>query len=671
MPPRLPYLILTLEVALFFRLILWGSHVIPWDLRGFFLPHTYAIADALRAGEWPLWDPSTYCGRPLLANIQMGALYPPVLLTAAWGALNTDWLPYLLQLNVILHILAGGIFAYWLGLALGLNRTAALYLGTVFCCGGFFAAHASHMTALQTAIWFPFTLWAVLERRAHALTFGLAMSVLAGLAPLTAVVYAFAGLAALATRRARWFVWPAAAAVVLSLCQLVPTVELTNLSIAQYRADYLDTGGGVPLAALASLLSPNFHGVFDLATYRAPYEITFIYLFCGWTTLALAAWALLKRTRLAWIWLALTLVSALAMLGDSTPLGAAIMTALPVKIRIGLHPEYVSSAFTLCLAALAALGLQSVPLRWQPWLLALAASELIAVSSARPMNAMDRRAEPGHTRREFNGQRETLDKVRGLTHTATPPWRIDTAAQAMPWAMTAPMTTVPSANGNDPFALVNMQQARLAFLRGERWGSYYEVENTASPALSMMNVRYLITGKAIATNWPLKTEIPGFFIYENPRVLPRFWLVSQVTATADHAAARALVTAPDFAPWTHAIVEGGHALASPPDASARVNTVHYGFNSLELVTQSAQPSYLVTSEAMYPGWTAWVDGQPATLHTTNVAFRGLYLPAGRHRVEMRFRPWSHIWSGAASLLGGLAWAIIAGRGRRAMAQHQH
>jgi hypothetical protein len=67
-----PYLILLAEVLIFYRRVLFGAYAIPWDLRTFHLPLATFIADSFRAGEFPLWDPFTYCGRPFYANIQPG-----------------------------------------------------------------------------------------------------------------------------------------------------------------------------------------------------------------------------------------------------------------------------------------------------------------------------------------------------------------------------------------------------------------------------------------------------------------------------------------------------------------------------------------------------------------------------------------------------------------------
>ena len=62
---------------------------------------------------------------------------------------------------------------------------------------------------------------------------------------------------------------------------------------------------------------------------------------------------------------------------------------------------------------------------------------------------------------------------------------------------------------------------------------------------------------------------------------------------------------------------------------------------------------LVTSEAWYPGWRAWIDGREHPLMLTNAAFRGLPVPAGRHTVTMRFEP-AILWQSGALALAALA-----------------
>ena len=67
----------------------------------------------------------------------------------------------------------------------------------------------------------------------------------------------------------------------MSLAQLAPTYQLTNLSVAQFRADYLGSGGGVPATALVSLVWPNYYHIFEPAQYKLPYDLTYMYLYCG------------------------------------------------------------------------------------------------------------------------------------------------------------------------------------------------------------------------------------------------------------------------------------------------------------------------------------------------------------------------------------------------------
>jgi uncharacterized membrane protein YfhO len=47
---------------------------------------------------------------------------------------------------------------------------------------------------------------------------------------------------------------------------------------------------------------------------------------------------------------------------------------------------------------------------------------------------------------------------------------------------------------------------------------------------------------------------------------------------------------------------------------------------------------LVLSETNYPGWKAWLDDQPTPIIPTDIALRGIVVPAGAHRVRMEFRP---------------------------------
>jgi hypothetical protein len=309
--------------------------------------------------------------------------------------------------------------------------------------------------------------------------------------------------------------------------------------------------------------------------------------------------------------------------------------------------------------------------------------------------------------------------------------------------MCAPLTEVPSANGNDPFALARLIQVRLAFCDGERWGRWYEVNSLDSPVLDLVNVGYVLSREPLGeerlrqANFRHAAELPGRHVYENTEVLPRFFLVSRVRRAATMEEAVRILHAADFQPRVEAVVEGGGengeesgellALDSPafeqpttgqlatgqpapgdmapgnaaqetpasdlqnaqdapeaivPEAIApepaaptptapertapitiapaplgEVRVVEYSPRYVVLETDAPTAAFLVTSENHYPGWRAFLDGREQPLYYTNVAFRGLPVPPGRHTIEMRFDPPVLKYSAAVS---GLAWLLLAG-----------
>jgi hypothetical protein len=99
-----------------------------------------------------------------------------------------------------------------------------------------------------------------------------------------------------------------------------------------------------------------------------------------------------------------------------------------------------------------------------------------------------------------------------------------------------------------------------------------------------------------------------------------------------------------------------------PGAAAAAGSVRLTVDEPERLAfevEAAADTALVVSDQLAPGWTATLDGAPAPMYFANVAARGLAVPAGRHRVEMRYRT-PRLSAGAAlSLLGLAAIAALA------------
>jgi hypothetical protein len=658
------YLALLADVVLFFHKPLFDSqYLFPWDFRGVQLPPITFLADQLRQGHFALWNPYVYDGFPVFANIEACYFHPLVLLSAFIAAhTSMDALPMLLEWTVVLQVWLAGVAAFHLFRRFGAATPAAFAGAVIFQTGGFFASRAEHIGAMMAVAWMPLAWLAVLHlaerptrRWVAILAAALGMSILGGFPqPTLAVFVSVCVLAALlvAVRMAPLrTLLPVAASCVLGILlaavQFIPTTQLTNHSVAKYRADWLGSGGGLFPQTLVSLVLPNHYNIFDTSLFRGPGDLTFLYQYCSIAGLLLAIFSLAAvRDRRVVVLGILAVVGVFWTLGDKTIVWRVLYPLLPEKVRIGIHPEYAYCILTMAIAGLAALGLDRLrarnAVRWG--VAAVIAIDLFLVGSGRPMNLVSVKQEPGVTRDAFDGSRELLDGVRSRARLDTPPSRVDTVDAGMFWSIAGPITGVPSANGVSPLAPDLIVQLRLFLHDGFRWGWYYPLENLDSPVLDLLNARWVITSQKAADRlravprFRHVASLPGNELFENTTVLPRFFVVHQVQAVATLEEARGAIARREIDFRRTALAQTPIPL--PPGGSGidDVKVVDYQPNSLELAVASRGAGLLVASETHYPGWQAWVDGAEVPIHLVDIALRGVVVPDGAHRVRMEFHP---------------------------------
>lgn len=189
----------------------------------------------------------------------------------------------------------------------------------------------------------------------------------------------------------------------------------------------------------------------------------------------------------------------------------------------------------------------------------------------------------------------------------------------------------------------------------------------------LLGVRYLVfrSDSAGPPKWSspqyrLVYHGEGVKVYENTHVAPRAFVVHDVHQVGDEdAALRALRKGetkhfPDGSPviehkdlTSSAVVESNGSRLHTDDCSSADDSAHIveRHATRVVVDVDAQcAGMMVLTDAYYPGWTARVNGRDATIHPTDVAFRGVEVPAGRSRVVFEYRP--------ASFRAGLALAAI-------------
>ena len=156
---------------------------------------------------------------------------------------------------------------------------------------------------------------------------------------------------------------------------------------------------------------------------------------------------------------------------------------------------------------------------------------------------------------------------------------------------------------------------------------------------------YPIDPASIDSNrWRLVEENESARVYENLRALPRAWLANEVVNVIPEQALKTVKTGklPDgrgFDPKRTALVEAPITLNSPNvDGNRSAAIAALSDTHMEVRTSSTTASFLITSDAYYPGWHASIDGQEAPLYRADYAIRGVMLPPGPHTVRFDYRP---------------------------------
>lgn len=142
--------------------------------------------------------------------------------------------------------------------------------------------------------------------------------------------------------------------------------------------------------------------------------------------------------------------------------------------------------------------------------------------------------------------------------------------------------------------------------------------------------------------WVPLLEREGMVTLRNQRALPRVWLVGEVRPMSARAILKTIrgESRDGFDPRQLALVEVDNpelrrlGAASPEDAARLIS---YADGRISVETRSASAAFLVVSESYFPGWEAMVDGKPAPIYQTNYVLQGVPVPAGIHRVELRYR----------------------------------
>jgi hypothetical protein len=177
----------------------------------------------------------------------------------------------------------------------------------------------------------------------------------------------------------------------------------------------------------------------------------------------------------------------------------------------------------------------------------------------------------------------------------------------------------------------------------------------------------------LALSPPLEETVArsdALVVLRRPSPLPRAFVVHRWLAgqPEDLEWAQLASGSPDFRRVALLSGEGVAAApegpAPPPGEPAVVRERGHGRVVVE--AEAREPGYLVLLEAWDPGWEATVDGRAAPVLRANRLFRAVPLPAGRHTVELRYRPRGFRTGLWLALAGAALLAAAWGKGVRTL-----
>ena len=133
---------------------------------------------------------------------------------------------------------------------------------------------------------------------------------------------------------------------------------------------------------------------------------------------------------------------------------------------------------------------------------------------------------------------------------------------------------------------------------------------------------------------------------ENMQVLPRACVPRNVTLlSSSKDELDEMAQATDFADRAWLYVPGRPEDRANGPGTTSVASVKSG---IDVNVTMQRPGFVIVSEAAWSGWRAYVDNNRVKTLRANHAFLGVYVPAGTHRVRLRYLPQSFVVGRAIS-----------------------
>lgn len=634
-----------------------------------FYPWRDLVFESWRKGRLPAWNPYALGGTPLLANSQSGALYPPHVLLGVLGVPT----PLAVGLLAWLHLVVAGLGCALLALRLGANAWGAASAGVGLALGSFLLAWLPLASVPTTCAWIPWAMALALgaggRARVPLLAIATALMLLGG--HLQFAAYGLgASILLLAWSAREHGAWQGVGGgllalvlgVGLALPQVLPVLEYSKQSHRRgaasadgyeaYRRTALQPLDVVARAVGSRsqgdpntrILGDSTLGGFLPALQRPGVAFAETAVTIG-PALLLGLFALLLRRELPAVAPALIVAALGLLVAFGTPLTRLLYFAVPGWSSTGSPGRAaILAVIALCAAGGVGLGRCIVErdrgTRW-PLVAVLVAAALgpcvgIALAPAPPGVGPEFWA-------AFTAQTPIalLYALVASALAALGLWLRSDAARfaafvAATWVAVWPHVPTGEPSAALPPDIAPGASERVAFVNAA-WSLFERPPALVPPNLSSLRrVRdlsgydSLVSAETVRMLREVNARDPapaanGNIMFVWPSVQHEALASAGVTWLYAQADAEGLIV--------RTRIEGPGRIQAPVGV-ARVERDEPG----EIVLTADGPGTLIVRERRLSGWSARVGGARRALATSVPNWLALELPAGMHRVELRFAP---------------------------------
>lgn len=662
------------------------------DLLHFYYPIKNLLSQSLKNFELPLWSPNVGGGFPMHAEGQTGTFN--IVNLILFRFLPT---PTAFNLVYIISFLTISISTYFWAQLLKLPKSVSFFVAAVFPFSGFYIAHISHTSLVQTASFLPLELLFIelfiqKKKLAFLILFSLAVSqqIFTGLAQITLFSLIFlipyvifrlhtqkktAGVKQVLIQAALIF-GATILSLVLSAAQILPSWELTNLSVRQGGLSFYEIFAlPFTLRDILTFLSPTIFGSPQDGTYFARETSGGIFWentgYVGILTLILAVigtvW-LFKKNKVVFFFASAFIISLLLVLGKDSPT-YILFASWPFNLfRVPSRFLLISDLALVTLAGFGILVLLNLKFikkfkykNFIPVALTLVAilDIFFYFYSYHPVGEAEKWTQKPKTA-AFVENNKNL-------------YRIYTVGSYIPWNevflkkgwqdSNKYLSFLSDLNADynllsDTASLnihVTIPTRRLSLFRSivEKGITVNQetrtvfIDKKSRELLSLSNVKYLVTpfplgntaGFKLVYTENSKDSYP-YQIYENLKVLDRAFFATNATIVKSIPELSQRVLSEEFNPVTTVILEKEIGSQNRQLPGNIVKVQEYTNNKVVVDTSTASSGFLVLSDSYYPGWKVYVDGQERELLAANINQRAVYLEKGENIIVFSYEPQS-------------------------------